>query len=231
MRRASTPGHTVLASLFAALALGFLGSLHCILMCGPLAVAGCRGRRAGTPGAPGYFGGRLVSYAFAGAIFGQLGAHAACTLSLPAIQRVLLLAVGALAIARGIRLLLPRRSAELVRLGRRSEAAPTTTRLLAALLPRRGLALGLATGVLPCGLLASGWALAAAAGHPLGGALVMIAFCLATTPALLVTVVAATPLAALRRAASPAWQGALWCALGIWIGVRPLFEHCAHRGP
>jgi sulfite exporter TauE/SafE len=220
----------VLTGVLAALAFGFLGSLHCVLMCGPLAVAGCRGLGARAPGALGYFGGRLLSYSFAGALFGQLGAHAACKLSLPVIQRGLLLAVAGLAVLRGLRLFRARGAPQLVQLGRPGSGGPTTS-LLGALLPRRGLALGLATGVLPCGLLAGGWALAAAAGQPLGGAVVMVAFCFATTPALLASVLLAAPLAALRRAPSPAWQGALWCALGLWIGGRLLFERCAHQGP
>ncbi len=225
----------MLSSTLAAAALvGLLGSLHCTFMCGPLLVAGCstesglRARRA-----PAYFAARVVSYAFVGALFGQLGAHAAHRLSGPTVQRVLLGLVAAAMLWKGIRLIRAARPRpELVLLGRAPSPSEKPSPLwarLAALVPRRAAPLGLVTGLLPCGLLASGWALAASTGRPLDGALVMAAFSLATAPGLVAALVVGLRLGGLRRRWSPAWQGALWCALALWIGVRPLFVH-AHCG-
>lgn len=214
----------MIAPLLAALSLGALGSLHCTLMCGPLLVAGCsRDRRS----LLGYFAGRATSYAFFGALFGEAGRTAAVHLPAGTIQNSLLLAVAVVAAVRGLRLLLRRPRAGLVRLGTPGPWS-RVARHLAALLPRHGLPLGLATGALPCGLLAGGWALAASTGHPLHGAIVMIAFSLATAPGLVAALLAARPLGRLGARLTPAWQGALWCALAIWIGARPLMDHACH---
>ena len=201
--------------LITAFVFGLLGSFHCALMCGPLALAGCTGRRATF----GYFAGRALIYAFAGALFGALGEHAQHRLPIGAIQTGLLLAVAMLALVKGIRLLLPR--SDLVQLRRPPSPAG---QLFARLLPRRGLALGLATGVLPCGFLAGGWALAASTGDALSGALVMLVFALATLPSL-----AASLLVAGRFRPTPAVAGMLWCALAVWIALRPLLAY-AHGG-
>jgi sulfite exporter TauE/SafE len=216
-----------------ALGLGFFGSLHCAFMCGPLAIAGCKsGVSAPQPARAivSYVAGRLVSYAFAGALFGHLGHHAAGWLSLPVLQRGLLLAIAALALVKGGSLLLARRN-DLVSLRvprRRRRLAPLRARFggiarfVAGLLPRRALPLGLATGALPCGLLAGGWTLAAAAGTAVDGALVMACLWLSTTPALLASIVLSQPMARLAR--SPRLSGLLWCALAAWVSVRPLLE-------
>jgi sulfite exporter TauE/SafE len=201
--------------LITAFVFGLLGSFHCALMCGPLALAGCNSRRTTF----GYFAGRAVIYSFAGALFGALGEHAQHRLPIGAIQTGLLLAVAMLALVKGIRLLLPRR--ELVQL--RTPPSPAG-QFFAGLLPRRGLALGLATGLLPCGFLAGGWALAASTGDALAGALVMLVFALATLPAL-----AGSLLLRNRWRPTPAVAGMLWCALAVWIAIRPLLTH-AHGG-
>jgi uncharacterized protein len=194
---------------------GLLGSFHCTLMCGPLVVAGCTSRRTTF----GYFAGRAIVYAFSGALFGSLGEHAQHRLPIGAVQTGLLLAVAALALAKGIRLLWPR--GDLVQLRKPPSAL---ARLLGRILPRRGLALGLATGVLPCGFLAGAWALAASTGDAFSGALTMLVFSLATLPAL-----AASLLVARRWRPTPAIAGMLWCALALWVGLRPLLVH-AHGG-
>jgi len=215
----------VLSAVGAALALGLLGSFHCALMCGPLLAAGCA--REGRRGRAllGYLGGRLASYAFAGAIFGALGARAAHRFSASSIQTVALLAFAALALLKGFKLLFADRARPPLVAIRRSAPSPGL-RLLASLVPRRALPLGLLTGALPCGLLAGAWILAASTGDPLGGAMLMLAFSIATAPGLLASLLLALP--ALRRRWSPSWQGALWCALALFVGLRPLLDHAVH---
>jgi sulfite exporter TauE/SafE len=219
----------VLSSLLAAAAvLGLLGSLHCALMCGPLLAAGCAGG-AGTRArsVAAYFNGRLASHVFAGAVFGALGAHAAEWLSRSLWQRALLFTIAALALIKGARLLFIGRRVSLMTIGH-GPRSPGFGGWIAAQLPRRALPLGLATGALPCGLLAGAWALAASTGNPLHGALVMALFSVATAPGLAAGLVLSLP--ALRRRWSPAWQGALWCALGLFLGLRPLIEYSGiHR--
>src|SRR5690606_2033554 len=64
--------------------------------------------------------------------------------------------------------------------------APLTRRVLPATTPLRALAAGLLWGALPCGLVYGAAAIAATAGTPAGGALVMAAFWAGTVPALIV---------------------------------------------
>ena len=135
------------------------------------------------------------------------------------------IAVAAVAIAaayRGITLLRGKPPAPALVTLRRGPKPAGLFSLLAQLWPRRGLGLGLATGVLPCGLLLPAWALAAGTASAASGAAVMAAFAVATMPGLWL------PLAGgrlLRRALAklPARaHGWAWCALAAWIAVRPL---------
>jgi sulfite exporter TauE/SafE len=215
---------TLGAVVGAALVMGALGSLHCAAMCGPLVVAGAAGRR----NAAGYFVGRLVAYAALGAVMGHLGRHALCMLPVGTAQAA---AVGLTALPpalRGVGLMRARGPGEpLVKL-RRSRSRPAFA-WLASLLPREGLGLGLATGVLPCGLLIGGYALAAGTASPVEGAAAMAALSVASTPGLLVTVVGGRVLRAWTAELSPRVHGLLWCALSAWLLVRPFLvqAHCA----
>jgi sulfite exporter TauE/SafE len=197
---------------------GLLGSFHCALMCGPLTLAGCAHRH----GTLGYFAGRAFVYTFAGALLGSLGEHAQHRLPIGAVQDGVLLMVAVPALIKGVRLMLPR--SDRVRL---RKPPSQFGQMLARLVPRRGLALGLATGALPCGFLAGAWALAASTGNPVSGALVMLVFSLATLPALAANLLVTERV---RWRPTPAVAGALWCALALWIALRPLLTHAAHGG-
>ena len=95
------------------------------------------------------------------------------------------------------------------------------SRLIASAVPRRGLGLGLATGVLPCGMLVVGWTLAAGTTSAPGGALAMTVFALASTPGLWAPVLGKRLLEG-RLTRLPVYaQGVAWCAVALWIGVRP----------
>jgi uncharacterized protein len=223
----------MLTSILAgAAAFGFLGSLHCTFMCGPLAVAGCgAGDGLRRSSAALYFGGRLLTYVFAGAAFGALGGHVGCLIHVDVLQQVLLCAVAAMALVKGIKLLLGLDPGEvrLTKLGR-PPWFRRVARAIASLVPRRALSLGLVTGALPCGLLAGAWSLAAATGHPLYGALVMGVFSAATAPALAASLLTARLSDRRSNLSAARWQGVLWCALGLWIVGRSLFDHGAHHG-
>jgi len=222
----------MLTSILAgAAAFGFLGSLHCAFMCGPLAVAGCgAGRDFRWASTATYFGGRLASYAFAGAAFGALGAHLGCAIHLEVVQRALLAVVASLSLFRGIKLAFGRaRTPSLMQI-RRPSIARQVARWIASHVPKRGLSLGVVTGALPCGLLAGAWSLAAASGHPVRGALVMVVFFVATSPALATSVWAGGFARFTRLTSSNRWQGALWCALALWMVARSVLPHGAHHG-
>lgn len=203
--------------LMAAAAAGALGSLHCAGMCGPLVLAGAsRGGQVRASLVAEYLVGRLASYALVGAVMGQLGQHALCVLPVATVQWI---AVGTLAA------FWLGRAAQLLDLVPRSPAVPVLLRnaasWLLALIPRKGLGLGLATGILPCGMLVPMWIASAGAGSAPLGAAVMTVFGAASAPVLLAPAVAAT----FRRqplSLSPRVQAVAWVLLAAWIALRPL---------
>ena len=166
--------------------LGFLGSLHCIGMCGPLMVAVPGASRAT------YHAGRALSYACLGLVFGALGQTFALAgwqngLSIAAGTAILVLALGSLA---------P---------GVRARAGAWTYRWTAPLKQKWSkligkqsvaalLAMGFLNGLLPCGLVYVALAAAAGTGHALSGGALMLLFGLGTTPALIAVALFGRPI-------------------------------------
>ena len=166
----------------ALLLLGLLTSLHCVAMCGGIAL----GQSIGRGGAPAarlgpallYNLGRLVSYGLVGAFAGGLGQLAGFSPRAKAI----LMGLAALAmLAYGLRALgllrlpLPRRRV-------RAGLGAAASRLVAGKGP---LIAGLANGLMPCGPLQSMQLLALGTGSAAAGALSMLAFGLGTVPLML----------------------------------------------
>lgn len=206
----------------AAAATGLVGTLHCATMCGPLAVAGSAGGRA-----PAYLGGRLLSYAVIGAVCGLIGQHALCVLPMETVQAAAVVMVAGFAGWKAWRALRPpRAAARPVTIGRRR--APLLARLLAKV-PRGGFGLGLATGILPCGMLVPAWTLSMGAGSAWGGAATMAAFWLGSLPGLLVPLCAGGLARRWVARISPRVQAAAWGLLAVAVAVRPLLGAVHHH--
>ncbi|MFS8069459.1 MAG: sulfite exporter TauE/SafE family protein [Byssovorax sp.] len=223
------------SALMTALATGALGSAHCAAMCGPLAVAGCSaGNSLSSRRVAGYFLGRVLGYTTVGAVLGHLGHHALCLLPMAALEAIAITLVAGAAAYRGITLLRRKApSAALVELtGKRRAAAgarPTTILgLVAELVPRRGLGLGLATAIMPCGLLLPAWALAAGTASAPAGAAVMAVFSLATLPGLILPLWGRRLLQRVVSHLPASTYGFAWCALALWIVARPLLRATGH---
>lgn len=222
----------------AALASGLLGSLHCAAMCGPLVLAGCsaeRGEGSVSPrAAAGYFAGRLVSYAMIGSVMGHLGQHAMCILPVSAVQGVAIAIVAVVAIARGVAILRGRRrDPSLVELkrgpGRGYARGSSLLTSVAALLPKRGLGLGLATGFLPCGMLLPAFALAASTSSAPLGAATMAIFAVASAPGLFAPLLGRGVIRRISAAIPERAFGALWIALAAYVMIRPLLAAAHHH--
>lgn len=159
----------MLPSLGAAALAGLVGSPHCMGMCGGFATA-CGGGRRGSA----WHLGRLTTYAVLGALAGAFGSI------LPGPSWVAAAISSALLIwfAGALAGLLPEPTLRI----------PGVTRLASRAASNEGFApgllLGLATGLLPCGLVYAALAIPVASGSPLAGALSMVAFGLGTVPAL-----------------------------------------------
>lgn len=180
------------ALLPAALALGVVGSTHCVAMCGGMVGLSRAARRTSLPiaGAPksaalvvaAQHAGRLGSYAIVGALAGGAG-----KLAFAKWQIGLELAAGVAMVGLGLFLcgLLPAFS-RVEALGAPLWRAirPLGQRLLPLRTPWHALGFGALWGFLPCGLVYSALSLAVLAGSAAGGAVTMVAFGAGTLPAL-----------------------------------------------
>ena len=153
-----------------ALVAGFVGSLHCIGMCGGFAVA-CGGRARDTVL---WHAGRTTTYAVLGALAGAFGSLIPGPGWVVAVVSGLLIAW----FAAGLAGLVPEPHVSI----------PGVKHLATNLASRTNMAarfgFGMANGLLPCGLVYASLAIPVAAGDPVVGALAMTAFGVGTMPAL-----------------------------------------------
>jgi uncharacterized protein len=169
-----------------ALAIGFLGSFHCVAMCGPIALA----MSSSSGSLSKYFltraiynSGRVVTYGILGLAAGMLG-HA---LLLAGIQKSLSIGIGAVMILTVVLMYY-------VRGGFRSPPILINIngfikRVFSNTLKKKNVTSlfisGLANGILPCGFVYLALAGASATQSPANGALYMILFGLGTIPAMM----------------------------------------------
>jgi sulfite exporter TauE/SafE len=166
--------------LLGALVAGATGSVHCALMCGPLACASM-GTQRSAGAVAGWQVGRLFSYVLIGAALGAVG-RGVSHLFLESISRVLPWVMAAGLIATALDLTRHLRALPFTRRGASSivRAASSQRSPLA-----RSFLFGVATPLLPCGLLYGIFLAAMASGGSLDGALLLGAFALGALPALL----------------------------------------------
>ena len=219
-------GNAGLATLLpAALVAGLAASGHCAAMCGGVAGALAIRHRAATPGrraltAVAYNLARISSYGIAGALAGLAGGALLSAIDIGALVLVFRVLSGAIMIAVagrllfGWRLLDPLEAAGAVlwrRLGP-SAVRPGDGEL------RSSLRLGLAWGLLPCGMTYSMLLLAATTASPWAGAGVMLAFGAGTLPSMTAAVLVFERAAGLlsRRASWRRVAGIVLLAAGLW---------------
>jgi sulfite exporter TauE/SafE len=186
---------TLIPLLVSALAMGLLGSTHCVLMCGGVASVLSAGlvplgrkpmRVASLTLA--YNAGRIASYAAAGALAGAFGAAAdhvevvhGTRIGLRIVAGLFMIGVGAYLTGAW------RRFGRIEEIGaplwRRVE--PIAKRLLPVRSAGAAILLGSLWGWMPCGLVYSALGIALGTGSIAGGAAAMTAFGLGTLPAML----------------------------------------------
>ena len=222
------PDWSVLA---AALAIGFLGSSHCIGMCGGISGAlglAVPGEKPQWPKLLGYSAGRIASYALMGLLVGAVGGFLAMDLAaglapLRFVAGLMLIAM-ALYLANWWRGLvwLERGGAVLWR-----TVQPLSRRLLPVKSTSQAVALGALWGWLPCGLVYSALAFALAQGSAQQASMAMLAFGLGTAPAVLATGVAATQL---RKLVQKPGVRLSMASLVLVFGVWTLWASLGHGG-
>jgi sulfite exporter TauE/SafE len=192
-----------------ALLAGLFGGVHCLAMCGGLAVAFAAPRNAAPlRHALLLNGGRVGGYTLAGAVAGGLGGTLLSLVRLPGLATGMRMLVGAVLLLAAWRLLAPGRTGLLARPAQAAwrRLQPVRERVLSRAGRARPLVLGLFWGWLPCGLsttlLAAAWFEASA----LHGALLMLAFGLGTLPLMVGLSWSGARLA--RRLATAGWRRA-----------------------
>jgi len=169
-----------------ALAIGFLGSFHCVAMCGPIALAisgGNENTLRFLAGRTIYNSGRILTYAFMGFLAGWAG-H---TLLMAGLQKSVSITIGILMIISvAVLYYLPLKS------GSNTVALKLNQlirKIFSSVIKKKNYAslffAGLANGILPCGFVYLAIAGAATTQAPLQGALYMIFFGLGTFPAMM----------------------------------------------
>jgi sulfite exporter TauE/SafE len=170
--------------LLAALSLGFLSSLHCIGMCGPIALALPLDRSSVFTTLKGmltYNSGRILTYSILGLLFGLLGQGMVLATS----QNILSVTSGILIL---LMVLVPYLKIQLPSSGLLHKAfVPLRSAIgkLFGIHSQRSLFLiGLLNGLLPCGLVYVGITGALATGSTINGTLFMALFGAGTLPAM-----------------------------------------------
>ncbi len=199
---------------------GLLGGTHCVGMCGGIVGALSMGGPARWSMHFAYNGGRIFSYALAGALAGALGA---ATLGLEQqwpIRQTLFLLANLMLIALGLYLLgVTRALAFTEKAGQHlwRHLQPLTRRFLPARTVAQAFPLGLLWGWLPCGLVYSALVSALSAGSMTRGAGLMLAFGLGTLPNLLLAgIVLARLNEFVRRPVVRGFSGLLVLGFGLY---------------
>lgn len=230
-------------SISAMFMIGLLGSGHCVGMCGGIVTAlgfsapvksgrQQAGRRAQSRWLLllSYHAGRITSYGVAGAIVGSLGQFGADYLSLgPALRAfaaIMLILMGCY-LADWWRILV-----RLEGLGSHiwRYLQPIANGLFQVGNPFKGFLYGLVWGWLPCGLVYSALAYAAASVSPAGGFAAMIAFGAGTLPTLLLGGVFSQQLKSLLQQRSLRWfMGLVLILMGGWMLWSALLADHSHH--
>ncbi|MEM8758692.1 MAG: sulfite exporter TauE/SafE family protein, partial [Planctomycetota bacterium] len=180
----------LLAMIGAVLVASVVGSLHCAGMCGAfVAMAVGLDREASKARLiAAYNGGRLVTYTLIGVLAGWLGGAFDSGAELVGLQRgaaalaaATMIVIGTAAFLKALGVRLPRVRGPKAVQGAFVHVARVSVRFSPA---KRAGAIGLATGLLPCGWLYAFALLAAGTAHPVAGGLVMAAFWMGTLPML-----------------------------------------------
>lgn len=180
------------ALLIAALFMGFLGSPHCLGMCGGLVAAFSLSMKDVSPAKrraliATYHLGRLTSYAVLGLVAGLIGtAVLAPLMTSNSVPRILL---GLVLVFVGATMLGAPFLTKLERVGMRfwQFLSPIRQKVFPLNTFPRALAAGLLWGYLPCGLVYGALLIAVVAHDPLSGAALMFMFGLGTIPMLVAT--------------------------------------------
>jgi len=224
---------------------GLAGSLHCLVMCGPILLVIDRLRWRGADGsreknsrgralgrALGYHAGRIWTYGLLGLLAGAIGDRLEIGATMLGWQRPFAFLAGSLVLAAGLAAFgwLPKLALGKLTLGKLSLDLPASCAAAIGRYPwlnalargRQPLLLGAVMGLIPCGLVYAVLIVAATLPNPWQSALAMIVFGAGTVPALAVLIVGSRTVPRWLVAKSPSVAAATLTAAGLVILVRTL---------
>lgn len=209
---------TLPSALLLAFSMGFMGSLHCIGMCGGLVSAVSMSRpQVWWSGLMLYQVGRVTTYALLGLLVGSAGVSLA-SIGGDLLQRLLAVLAGALMILFALNLAgwLPDPLRRAVIWATRRTGLGQLARSVANDARAGGwYALGLANGLLPCGLVYAALSLVLAAGNAMTGLQMMVCFGLGTIPAMMVVPSALRAITPTLRATAMRMAAVMMMVLGL----------------
>lgn len=196
---------------------GLLGSLHCLGMCGPIALALPLGKNSSLagllPGRLAYNAGRLISYMAIGVVLGLIGNM----LAIAGLQQYL-------SIISGIVLLVIAIVGFVGWSGGKSMVNKWISRIFKGRFKsdRLGsmLSIGVLNGFLPCGLVYMAATMALAEGNAFNAAWFMLFFGLGTYPLMLVVSLSPALLSAKRRLGIKNWSPYIALIMGVLFLLR-----------
>lgn len=204
--------------IWTAFVLGFLGSFHCVGMCGPIALAvGGKGNQKFLWNKVLYNLGRSLTYALLGVVVGSLG----FSLSLAGIQQGISIAMGLLVVLLSLSY---KKSDQLMAIpalsGMVSWIKSHLNRYLKSGSRLAFFSTGLVNGLLPCGMVYMALVVAMGMQSPVLGGVYMFFFGIGTVPLLLGLMVSGSLMPAVRR---QQFQKAI-PYLGMLIGLLMVFR-------
>jgi len=222
-----------LQSLLLMLGMGFVGSLHCIGMCGGLVAALSLSRPAiWWRGLIVYQAGRVATYALLGLLAG-LGGMGLVEISGAWVQRGLAVIAGLAMLFFALNLggWLPDPLARITAAANRHLGLGKLVRNAAQHARSRGwLLLGMANGLLPCGLVYAALAMAVASADVSDAFLMMLFFGLGTVPAMLLAPLILGKISAKSRAIFLKFAAVLLVALAVLTMLRGFSMHDMRHG-
>lgn len=202
----------------AAFLLGLAGSLHCVGMCSPLAMAVTRISRPALISKALYNGGRIFTYSIMGAVAGAVGGM----FDFLAIQKAFSIFVGTGLVIFGVSgfrsFHIPQVSPLML------QATQAIKKSFGSLLKRKTrsavLVLGIANGLLPCGLTYMAVAYSMTATGPMEGFVYMLLFGAGTLPAMVGLQLGLSPLMNRFNLSLPRMNAAILIFVGVLLVAR-----------
>jgi len=210
----------MIGMITAAFFVGFLGSMHCVGMCGGLVTTLTMSRsKIWWSGLMSYQLGRILTYTFLGLIAGMIGMAITQVPWFSSMQRIMTITAGILMIIFGLNLAgwLPDPFVKLMAIFTKRIGlthwihAATSSRM-----PMSWLMVGLFNGLLPCGLVYAALVLSLTSGSIALSAAMMFAFGLGTVPAMMLVPV-------VLKNASPKTRGWVLKAAALLLILMGLF--------